>query len=221
MPTRPVRPPITPPIAPPIAGNLKPIVLPDATIELQNVEWFRPLTPDIKLKPGTRAPEPLRIPVVAANRVLRGIVHLVADIAVTSPPDVVWSQGADELRVFVDRTVLTCATGFVTVSLFVQCEELREVQRMDVAFAVGSKGKPTGLLMSTFTRVQGPALIADTWSDALSAFAWEALITTAQQLAGGVGKDAQGRPLVPGAIAAERDLLLIDAMARNTLGQGG
>lgn len=217
MPSRPVRP--DPSL--PAIGALRQIVLPDVTIDIGNPKWFRPLPPNIKLPPGTLAPDLLRVPIGDANKVLRGIIHLVADIPADAPKDVVWVDGANELRVLLDRTTLTCAPGFVTVSLTVECEELREPQRLDVAFAVGRKDKPTGLLMSTFDRVQGPALIAEYWSGALSAFAWEALVTTAQQLAGAVGKDAGGKPLVPGSIAADTDALLLGAMSRTALNWTG
>ncbi|MBC7841323.1 MAG: hypothetical protein H7099_03390 [Gemmatimonadaceae bacterium] len=212
MPPRPVR---------PVAPTLSPIVLPGAIIPIRNSEWFRPLRPGIKLPPGEIAPDLLRIPVKDADAVMRGIIHLVADIAANTRPSVVWVAGDDELLVQLDATRLTCAPGFITISLFVQCDEVRDVQRIDVAFAVGSPQRPTGLVMSTFDRPQGPAVILDTWGASITAFAWETLVTTAQQLAAGVGKDASGRPLVPGTIAADTNLLLIGAMARNNLAWAG
>jgi hypothetical protein len=198
-----------------------PIILPGGTIPVRNNDWFRPLRPGIKLPPGELAPNLMRIPVADANAVLQGIIHLVADTSADTRPIVVWVAGDDELQVFIDQTRLTCAPGFLTISLFVHCDQLRDAQRIDVAFAVGSAQRPTGLVMSTFDRVQGPAIITDTWSASLTAFAWEALLTTAQQLAAGMGKDASGRPLVPGTIAADTNLLLIGAMARNNLAFAG
>ena len=208
MPPRPVR---------PVAPVLTPIVLPGAIIPIKNSDWFRPLHSGIKLPPGTIAPDLLRIPVKDAETVMRGIIHLVADIAADTRPSVVWVAGDDELLVQLDATRLTCAPGFITISLFVQCDEVRGAQRIDIAFAVGSPQRPTGLVMSTFDRPQGPSAILDTWSASITAFAWETLVTTAQQLAAGVGNDANKRPLVPGTIAADTNLLLIGAMARNNL----
>jgi hypothetical protein len=211
MPSRPARPAARP------AGAANAIALPGATIHLQNVEWFRPLAPNVRLAAGMLAPEMLRIPVAAANSVLRSIIHLVADIRADSPPTVVWTLGANELLVLLDRTQLVCAPGFVTFRFVVACEQLRDAQRVDVAFGVGSKARATGLVMSSFDRVQGNAIIADTWSAAITAFAWEALITVAQQLAGAVGKDSRGRPLVAGSIAADANVLMIGPMARHDL----
>ena|SRR5688572_22715984 len=213
MPLRPDRPDITPPDR---AAERR-LILPDATIALPNADWFELLKPNVKLRPGAVAPNMLRVPVADAQKVLRGIIHLVADIAAGTPPTVVWVAGREELMVYLDRTTITCAPGMVTISLVVTCDEIKGDQRVDLAFAVGTLQRPTGLVMSTFDRVQGPALIADTWSESITAFAWEAVVTMAQQLAAGTGKDAAGRPLVPALIAADKNLLLIAAMARNNI----
>ena len=213
MPLRPDRPDTTPPTG---AATSR-LVLPGATITLPNANWFQPLTPNVKLRPGAVAPNMLRVPVADAQAVLRGIIHLVADVRADAPPTVVWVAGREELLVYLDRAALACAPGLVTISLVVSCDEVKGDQRVDVAFAVGTLDRPTGLVMSTFDRVQGLAVIADTWSEALTAFAWEALVTMAQQLAAGTGKDSAGRPLVPALIAADKNLLLIAAMARNNI----
>ena len=213
MPLRPDRPDISPPNRP-----VEPrLTLPNATIALPNTDWFELLKPNVKLRPGAVAPNLLRIPEADAQKVLRGIIHLVADITAGTPPTVVWVAGREELLVHLDRTSIACAPGMVTISVVVSCDEIKGEQRIDVAFAVGTMQRPTGLVMSTFDRVQGPALIADTWSESITAFAWEAVVTMAQQLAAGTGKDAAGRPLVPALIAADKNLLLIAPMARNNI----
>jgi hypothetical protein len=199
------------------ATALREITLPGATIALRNVDWFTTLTPGLKLAAGAVAPSVLRVPVRDAELVLRRLIHLVADIRADSPPTVVWVLGKDELLVLLDKTALACGPGLVTISLFVSCDELRGIKRVDVPFAVGSPTRPSGLIMSTFDRVAAPAEIADTWSRPIIAFAWEALVTVATQLAAGVGRDSAKRPLVPATIAADRSVLLIGAMARNAL----
>lgn len=197
------------------------LVLPGATIPLRNADWFSTLAPELKLRAGAVAPGVLRVPVKDAEVVLRRVIHLVADIRADSPPTVVWVLGKDELLVLLDKTALACAPGIVTISLFVSCDELRGTKRVDIPFAVGSPTRPSGLIMSTFDRVAAPAEIADTWSKALIAFAWETLVTVATQLAAGVGRDSAKRPLIPATIAADRSVLLISAMARNALGTLG
>ena len=212
MPIRPV-----PPIVAPPNAFQRELVLPGAIIAIDNPRWFIPIAPGLKLPPGRVAPGGLRIPVKHAEEVLRGVIHLVADVPADAPPTVVWVSGHDELLVRLDKTRLACASGIATISLVVTCDEVRDDQRIDIAFAVGTLRRPTGLVMSTFDRVQGPAVITDTWTGALTAFAWEALVTMAQQLAAAQGKDSTGKPLVPASIAAEPGLLLINSMARNAL----
>jgi hypothetical protein len=75
--------------------------------------------------------------------------------------------------------------------------------------------------MSTFERVDAPDLISGLWSEALTALAWEALLELAARLCAAVGKDAQGRPLIPASIAAAPELLIITPMARNDLSRIG
>lgn len=213
MASRPVRPDI-----PSSAAAARPkLTLPGGVVTLGNADWFQPIAVGVKLRPGAVAPTVLRVPVADAQKVIGGIVHLVADIRGDAPPTVVWVASDDELFVYLDRVRIACASGLVTISLVVACDEIKGAQRVDVGFGVGTPKQPAGLVMSTFDRVQGPPLIADTWSAAITAFAWEALVTVAEQLAAAMGKDAAGRPLVPATITAEPDVLLVGAMARNNL----
>lgn len=219
MPIR--RPPIPPRGEPRVEPRPRPtipgMILPNVTVELKRFDWFKPLPPDVVVPPGTVSPELIRVPERDAARVLLAVIRLVADIRADQPPNVVWTLGNDELQVVLDKTRLSCAPGLVTIGLTVQCDEVRGAQRMDVGFAVGRPDRPTGLVMSTFDRVQGNSIIASTWSESLTAFAWEALIAMAEQLAGGMGKDSRGRALVPGSIAAGASALFIDPMARHDL----
>jgi hypothetical protein len=192
-------------------------VLPGAVVPLTDAGWYRPIPPTAKLPAGAVVPDLIRVPVRDANTVLLSIIHLVADIRADASPTVVWTLGAHELLVHLDRTQLVCAPGFVTLAFFVECDQVRSAQRVDVLMAVGSKARPGGLVMSTFDRVQGPLVITDTWSAPIIAFAWETLVTTTQQLTAGLGRDARKRALVPFSIAADTDVLLIGAMARHDL----
>ena len=128
MPLRPERPDTTPP-----TGAITPrLVLPGATITLPNANWFQPLAPNVKLRPGAVAPNMLRVPVADAQAVLRGIIHLVADVRADAPPTVVWVAGREELLVYLDRAALACAPGLATISLVVSCDEVKGDQRVDV-----------------------------------------------------------------------------------------
>jgi hypothetical protein len=177
--------------------------------------WFRPLDREARLPPGQPAPDLLRVPARDAQRILRTTVRLVADIPVGSSPDVVWVDGANELLVHTATIGLSCLSGLVTVSLVVRCDQLREDAPVQVPLGVGTVKKPSGLVMSTLTRPVGPGFVLDVWSAALIAFAWEALVHLAQALCAATGSDGAGSALIPGSLAAERDVLLIQPMARH------
>jgi hypothetical protein len=72
--------------------------------------------------------------------------------------------------------------------------------------------------MSTVNRVDAPALIADGWSDPIIAFCWESVLELAQRVSAQAGNDAEGRPLIPGAVAAGDGTLVVVPMARHSLG---
>jgi len=188
-----------------------------ADVPVRNNEWFRRLDRRLRLEPGTPAPDLLRVPTGDAQKILREIVRFVADIPRGSSPDVVWVQGASELLVHTAGIGLSCLTGQVTVSVPVSCDQLPEGAQIDVPFGVGTDKAPSGLVMSTMSRPAGPSVVVDEWAGAVTAFAWEALLHLAQQLCADVGRDGQGRALVPGYIAAARSLLLVQPMARHSI----
>lgn len=164
--------------------------------------------------PGTPAPSKIRVPAGDAQRVLRSTVRFVADIAADSPPSVVWVQGEHELLVHTDEITLSCASGLVTITLAVECDQVPK-DVVTIPFAVGTAQLPSGLVMATFTRPTGPGAVVDAWAEALTAFAWEALIHLAQALCAECGRDSAGRPLVPAYIGAGANVLLIQPIARH------
>lgn len=179
-------------------------------------DWFVPVD-DRVLRPGERPEEPIVIPQADAARLLVGFVRFVADIPARTNLTLVWERGRDELAVDAASIGLTCADGLLTVGLTVSCDQLSKPVRVAVPFAVGRADAPRGLLMATINRLDAPALIAEGWSDAIIAFCWEAVLELAQRVCGQVGNDAQGRPLIPGAIAAHDAALALTPMARHDL----
>lgn len=148
------------------------------------------------------------------ERLVRETARLVADLPVTSNRDVVWQAGASELLVRTDRLTVAVTTGLVSIGIPVSCDQLREEATVTVPLAVGTAQEVRGLFMSTFGTPEGPSVVTDVWAESLTAFAWESLLTLAQQLAAQAGRDPRNRPLVPVAIAAERGVLLVAPMAR-------
>jgi len=80
---------------------------------------------------------------------------------------------------------------------------------------VGSAKEPSGLYASTYRRPNGPALIVDTWGEALVAFAWQCVLGMVSGIAGAVGKDTRGNVLVPAELIAANGAMRIVPMARH------
>jgi hypothetical protein len=188
-------------------------------VPVRDPSWFSAVRRPVKI--GTPASALLRIPQGDAQRLLRGIIRFVVNVPAGASLDVVWQQGGSELFVDAGSMTLTCTTGLVTTGVTVHCDELPAPATARVALAVGRMDSPSGLVMSTFERIDAPDLISGLWSEALTALAWEALLELAARLCAAVGKDAQGRPLIPASIAAAPELLIITPMARNDLSRIG
>jgi len=127
---------------------------------------------------------------------------------------VVWQQGAAELEVDTASVRIRCEEGLVTLGVIVSCDQLDAPTLIEVPLAVGTAEAPTGLVMSTVNRLQGPQVVTGAWSDAITAFAWEALLEVARRICEALGQDSARRAIVPGGIAAARGALLIQPMAR-------
>lgn len=183
-------------------------------VDLTDASWHRAIRK--QLAPGT-TPDPLTVPQGQANELLGSIVRSVADIPAGSTPTVVWTQQGSELLVDTSSLALECTTGLIRIRLDVHCDQLDSSSPAIVPLAVGAPGRPSGLVMSTFTRVDAPAIVADTWSDAITAFAWEALLELARRLCAEVGRDTKGRALIPVDISAARNQLVLTPMARHDI----
>lgn len=183
-------------------------------VDLDDVSWFRSQTRAVA--PGSLAAEPFRVPQDAANALLSSVVRLVADLRVGSTPEVVWQQPPHELLIHTGRTSLRISSGLVRVHVVVDCDQLDGPLTLQVPLALGTVRRPAGLVMSTFTELDGPAAVVSTWSDAVTAFAWESLVELCRQLAAQAGRDERGRALIPGKVAATADRELeIHPMARH------
>jgi hypothetical protein len=183
-------------------------------VDLDNVS-FLPKLRRTRFAPGTVVDELIEVKDATAQKLLRSIVHLVADIPADSPPDVVWESGRNELLVTTDRVKLSCTSGVVTIGVRVHCDQIDAPTEVTVPIGVGTRDHPRGLVMSTFFRPLGPAAVVEPWADALVGFAWECLLELARKLCAEVGSDGQGRPLIPVDVGAAPKLLLIRAMARH------
>jgi hypothetical protein len=141
--------------------------------------------------------------------------HAPADEA-SLPRVVVWTDGVAELAVELAAVTTETADGQVTVVIPVRCDQLPD-QRGTVRarFAVGTQGRPAGLLAATPREPDGPALVVRLWGDALVALAWRALLDAAAGIAGAAGSDPDGTPLVVTAITASQAGLQVLPQARH------
>jgi len=188
-------------------------------IEYNKFKWLTQLGSGVVLEPGNKTPKEIKVPVKDAQKIVRSVVRLVLDLPRNSTPEVVWSLGDSELLIHSDNTRITCSSGVVIISVDVECDQCDRTT-IRAPIGVGTSKSPTGLVMSTFSDLEGPIAILDTWSDSIKAFAWETLLEVASVVAAQVGKDSRGRALVPGNIGASPGKLLIQPVARHTLRVG-
>jgi hypothetical protein len=132
----------------------------------------------------------------------------------TRRTEVVWVDGESELAVNLAGVRAETRDGALVVTIPVRCDQTGEAE-VHVTFAVGRPGQPAGLFASTQRRPRGPAVIVDTWAEAIVAFAWQILLGLATGLAGATGKDARGNRLVPVELEATQEGLTIVPMARH------
>jgi len=186
------------------------------SIDFNQFSWLKRIDASLLLETGSQSPDLLSIPAKDAQRVLSETVRLVLDLPRNSTPLVVWTQGDSELLVHSDKTRISLSSGVVTLRITVECDEYKKLV-IPVPIGVGTKQSPSGLVMSTFGDLEGPAELVEAWSDALIAFAWESLLEISRVICSEVGKDKRGLPLVPGSIAAAPDQLLLQPVARFSL----
>lgn len=186
------------------------------SIDFNHFDWLKRIDKKLLLDIGDRSPDLLSVPTKDAQRVLGETVRLVLDLPRNSTPLVVWTQGDSELLVHSDKTRISLSSGVVTLKITVECQE-HSKRVIPVPIGVGTKQAPSGLVMSTFEDLEGPAELVAAWSDAIIAFAWEALLETARVICSEVGKDKRGLPLVPGSIGAASGQLLLQPVARYSL----
>lgn len=133
------------------------------------------------------------------------------------PKGVVWREGADAIVVQLEGMEVELGEGEVVVHFRVHCDQLRGAAGVRVRFVVGTTDRPTGLLAATPTLPDGPEAVVQRWGEALTAYAWRALLDTASGIAGAAGRDADGNPLVATALVASPNGLVVLPQARHRM----
>ncbi|MGE0879547.1 MAG: hypothetical protein AB7L13_12070 [Acidimicrobiia bacterium] len=184
-------------------------------VELPDPKWFVPVKEPVPV--GALAGSLVEIPQAHAQLLLPSVARRVADLPIDSPPRVVWSHDGSELLVHTDKVALACTAGLITVAVVAQCDQVNGAVTLTVPFAVGTKAAPSGLVMHTFDRLAGPAIITERWSPSVIAFAWELVVELCSSLCAELGSDVRHRALIPGSIGAAPRLLLVQPIARHNV----
>ncbi|SEW12048.1 hypothetical protein SAMN05444851_1542 [Aliiroseovarius sediminilitoris] len=137
-----------------------------------------------------------------------------AAVKLAGDKQTVWVLGDSEMLVFASRVVLETEPGRIVVHLPVSTDQTKDVV-IKVPFAVGSEKRPAGLMATTPMRPIGPEEIVEIWADALTAFAWGAVLTLAEVLANRAGQDPDRNGLIAFNLLAGAGGLTIGTMARH------
>ena len=173
--------------------------------------------PGATLTPGAVGPD-IPIDRDKGSQLYRLVARRVAGLPTDQPNDpgiAVWTQGSDELAVFVDKVNVTTADGAVAVDIPVRCDETGDSE-VRVRFAVGSDKRPAGMMATTDERPFGPNEIVDVWGEALTSFAWQIVLSTTANVADATGRDADGAGLIPIGLRASDAGVAVSTMARHT-----
>jgi len=130
----------------------------------------------------------------------------------------VWTYRGNEAAVHLDQIRVATEDGLVFVGITLETDQTG-VQELTTVFAVGSKERPAGLLAVTEERPRGDADLAATFAEAVVATSWRGLLLVVAAAAASAGDDSSGDPLVPVALSASPDALIVHTIADHHLGQ--
>ena len=171
----------------------------------------RPRLPErpSRLKPGEPGPQ-RSIPAQELSGLLRRA-------AAGDARRTVWSHRGHEATVRLDSLRAAVADGVLLVALTLDTDQTGP-QELTCVFAVGSAKQPAGLLAVAEERPRGHGELAAAFAEPAIAPAWRALLAVVAAVAAAAGQDADGDPLVPAALTATPDGLLVHTIADHHLG---
>jgi hypothetical protein len=134
------------------------------------------------------------------------------------PPAVLWSDGGNQLLVQIAGVQARLGTGFIELSIPVSCDQTGDTQ-VSVTVLTGTPELPTGGVSTTEDHPRGPSVIVENWHDALIAFAWQTILIATSAVAGAVGTDTNGAPLITQGLTVTADGLSVRPMAQHLFAQ--
>ncbi|SIO33812.1 hypothetical protein SAMN05444722_1520 [Rhodovulum sp. ES.010] len=170
----------------------------------------------LPLRPVPTGRKGPRLPVPA--KPLSQLVRLAAIRRSDEAGSVVWDDGVNQLLVRADGIETSVDKGQVVVTIPVEADGISA--SMQVPFAVGREDRLSGLLAATADRPAGHARVARVWGEALIALAYGALMDAADSIAGASGRDEANDRLVPRALMAGPEGLVVEAQARFRFKEG-
>jgi hypothetical protein len=114
----------------------------------------------------------------------------------TTPAEVVWVDGGDEVLVHLDGTSTQIVGQTVLVSIDLECDQTGRTPLV-VAFALPST-QEAGLVVATDEYPRGNGLLASRWGPAVQAAAWSAMLTLADDHASERGLAPRGLAVTSG-----------------------
>ena len=189
------------------------------------VARLRPLDPRRfqlqPLKSGTAGAD-VRVPAREAAQLARIAARLVGGLAADGRlgSTLLWQRGGNSLLVLPDQLALRLGSGVLAFTVPVQCDQ-SEATEVHVSFVVGDPKRPAGLLAVTEERPRGPDVVVDTWGEPIVAFCWHVVLQLATSLAAEAGLDEDGAALIPVALQATPEALVITPMARHEFDRTG
>ncbi len=169
-----------------------------------------PLPPPDRLTPGTPGPD-RHLPVKELGSLVRRAVA-------GDRRRIIWTARGNEALVLLDTMRLALDHGLVFVALTLETTQTGP-QELTTVLAVGAKDRPAGLLAVAEERPRGHGALAATFAEPVIATAWRGLLLVVAAVAASAGRDADGDPLVPFALTATPDLLVVHTIADHRLGK--
>jgi hypothetical protein len=163
-----------------------------------------------KLKPGELGPQRVLTAEELGGLVRRAVAG--------DDRRVVWSYRGNEATVRLDSLRTAVADGLIMVGLTLETDQTGP-QELTSVFAVGSGKQPAGLLAVTEDRPRGHGDLAATFAEAVIAACWRGLLLVITAVAAAAGQDADKDPLVPVALTATADGLIVHTIADHRLGR--
>jgi hypothetical protein len=134
------------------------------------------------------------------------------------PPPILWESGGNRLLLRLAGVQAQLGLGTIELTIPVSCDQTGDTA-VTVTFLTGTPDRPAGGVTTTEDHPRGPDVIVENWHEPLIALAWQTILIATGAIAGAVGADFSGQPLITQALAVTTDGLRVSPMAQHTFAQ--